>query len=152
VQKRRDVDRIHDELEELFADLWQVPGFAGLRRGFRPQVDCFRTEESPAVTLVLDLAGIDPDQVSIEVTERTVLVSGVRRRPELGCRVSYRQMEIEYGPFQRRVTLAEDVDPSGAEATYERGLLTVAMPLAQKPRTGRVTIALGQKKGARGQD
>lgn len=152
MQKRRDVDRIHDELEELFADLWQVPGFAGLRRGFRPQVDCFRTEEPPAVTLVLDLAGIDPDQVSIEVTERTVLVSGVRRRPELGCRVSYRQMEIEYGPFQRRVTLAEDVDPSSAEATYERGLLTVAMPLAQKPRTGRVTIALGEKKGARGQD
>jgi HSP20 family molecular chaperone IbpA len=61
-------------------------------------------------------------------------------------------MEIEYGPFQRRVTLAEDVDASGAEATYERGLLTVAIPLAQKPRTGRVTIALGQKKGAQGQD
>jgi HSP20 family protein len=146
VQKRRDVDRIHEELEELFADLWQVPGFAGLRRGFRPQVDCFRTEEPPAVTLVIDLAGIDPEQVSIEVTERTVLVSGVRRRPELECRVSYRQMEIEYGSFQRRVMLAEDVDPSRSEATYERGLLRVVMPLAQRPRTGRITIALGQKE------
>jgi HSP20 family protein len=146
VQKRRDVDRIHEELEELFADLWQVPGFAGLRRGFRPQVDCFRTEEPPAVTLVIELAGIDPEQVSIEVTERTVLVSGARRRPELECRVSYRQMEIEYGPFQRRVMLAEDVDPSRAEATYERGLLRVVMPLAQRPRTGRITIALGQKE------
>jgi HSP20 family molecular chaperone IbpA len=146
VQKRRDVDRIQDELEELFADLWQVPGFAGLRRGFRPQVDCFRTEEPPAVTLVVDLAGTDPDQVSIEVTERTVLISGVRLRPKLGCRVSYRQMEIEYGPFQRRVTLAENVDPSGAEAAYQRGLLTVVMPLAQKPRTGRITIALGQEE------
>jgi HSP20 family protein len=144
VEKRRDVDRIQDELEELFAELWQVPGFAGLRRGFRPPVDCFRTEEPPAVTLVLDLAGIDPEQVSIEVTERTVLVSGVRRRPEPERRVSYRQMEIEYGPFQRRVVLAEDVDPSGAEATYERGLLTVVMPLARKPRTGRITIALGK--------
>jgi HSP20 family protein len=146
VQKRRDVELIHEELEELFADLWQVPGFAGLRRGFRPQVDCFRTEEPPAVTLVVDLAGIDPEQVSIQVTERTVLVSGVRRRPELTCPVSYRQMEIEYGQFQRRVTLAEDVDPSRAEATYERGLLSVVMPLAQTPRTGRITIALGQKE------
>jgi HSP20 family protein len=146
VRKRRDVELIHEELEELFADLWQVPGFAGLRRGFRPQVDCFRTEEPPAVTLVVDLAGIDPEQVSIQVTERTVLVSGVRRRPELTCPVSYRQMEIEYGQFQRRVTLAEDVDPSRAEATYERGLLSVVMPLAQTPRTGRITIALGQKE------
>jgi HSP20 family protein len=146
MQKRRDVNRIHEELEELFADLWQVPGFAGLRRGFRPQVDCFRSEEPQAVTLVVDLSGIDPEQVSIEVTERTVLLSGVRLRPKLGCRVSYRQMEIEYGPFQRRVTLAEDVDPARAEATYEAGLLTVVMPLAQKPPTGRIQIALGRKE------
>jgi HSP20 family protein len=139
---------MHEELEELFADLWQVPGFAGLRRGFRPQVDCFRTEDPPAVTLVVDLAGVDPEQVSIEVGERTVLVSGVRRRPEPGCKVSYRQMEIEYGPFQRRVALAEDVDPSGAEASYERGLLRVVLPLAQRPRTGRITIALGGKDTA----
>jgi HSP20 family protein len=140
VHKRRDVGQIHEELEELFADLWQVPGFAGMRRGFRPQVDCYRTEEPPAVTVVVELPGVEPGDVSVEVTERTVVISGLRRRPTLATRVSYRQMEIEYGPFQRRVTLAEDVEPAGAEATYERGLLTVVLPLAQKPRTGRVTI------------
>jgi HSP20 family protein len=146
MQKRRDVRHIHEELEELFADLWQVPGFAGLRQGFRPQVDCYRTEEPPAVTLVVDLAGVDPEQVSIEVTERTVVISGARRRPPLTRRVSYRQMEIEYGPFQRRVALAEDVDPAAGEATYERGLLTVVLPLAQKPPAGRVVIDLGGKE------
>jgi len=146
MQKRRDVRHIHEELEELFADLWQVPGFAGLRQGFRPQVDCYRAEEPPAVTLVVDLAGVDPEQVSIEVTERTVVLSGVRRRPPLTRRVSYRQMEIEYGPFQRRVALAEDVDPAAGEATYERGLLTVVLPLAQKPPAGRVVIDLGGKE------
>jgi HSP20 family protein len=145
VQKRRDVRQIHEELEELFADLWQVPGFAGLRQGFRPQVDCYRTEEPPGVTVIADLPGVDPEQVSIEVSERTVLISGVRRRPQPNCRVSYRQMEIEYGPFQRRITLAEDVDPTGGEATYDRGLLTVVLPLAKKPPVGRVTIVLGRK-------
>ena len=144
---RRDVGRIHEELEELFADLWRVPGFAGLRRGFRPNVDCYRTEEPAAVKLVAELPGVDPDDVSIEVTDRTVQIVGVRRRPPLATRVSYRQMEIEYGPFQRRVTLAEDVDPAGAEATYERGLLMVVLPLARKPRAGRVTIELGTKGG-----
>jgi HSP20 family protein len=148
VHKGRDVDRIQEELEELFADLWQVPGFAGLRRGFRPHVDCYRTDEPPAVTVVVELSGVEPNDVSIEVTERTVLISGVRRRPSLECRVSYRQMEIEYGPFQRKLTLAEDVDPTGAEATYERGLVTVILPLAQKPRAGRVTIVL-TKEGTR---
>jgi HSP20 family protein len=144
VHKRRDVERFHEELEELFADLWQVPGFAGLRRGFRPHVDCYRSEDPPAVTVVVQLPGIDPGDVSVEVTEGTVVIGGVRRRPTLKSRVSYRQMEIEYGPFQRRVTLAEDVDPAGAEATYERGLLTVVLPLAQKPRGGSVTIRLAE--------
>jgi HSP20 family protein len=135
---------MHEELEELFADLWQVPGFAGLRRGFRPQVDCYRTDDPPAVTILVDLAGIQPEEVSIEVTERTVSLSGVRPRPPHTGSISYRQMEIEYGSFQRRVTLAEDVDPAGAQATYERGLLKVVLPLAQKPRTGRITIVVGR--------
>ena len=140
---------MHEELEELFADLWQVPGFAGLRRGFRPHVDCYRTEDPPAVTIVVDLAGVDPEHVAIEVTERTVLISGVRSRLPLGRGASYRQMEIEYGQFQRRVQLAEDVDPAGAEATYERGLLKIVLPLAQKPRTGRITIAFSRETRSR---
>jgi HSP20 family protein len=142
---KRDVDRLQQELEELFSDMWQVPGFAGLRRGFRPHVDCYRSDEPPAVTVVVDLAGIDPNNVEIVVTDRTVVVSGERRRPGLARRVSYRQMEIEYGPFQRRISLAEDVDPAAAEATYEQGLLKVVMPLAQKPRSGKVSIALGER-------
>lgn len=144
----RDVDRLQEELEELFADLWQVPGFVGRRHGFRPHVDCFRTEEPGTVTVVIDLAGIDPEDVEIAVSERTVTIAGVRRRMPHGCRVSYRQMEIEYGSFQRRISLAEDVDPEKAEARYERGLLTVVMPLAAKPRTGRVTIVLGETRGS----
>jgi HSP20 family protein len=95
------------------------------------------------VTVLVDLAGVDPDSVDVVVTERTVVISGERRRPVLACRVSYRQMEIEYGPFQRRVSLAENVDPRAAEATYERGLLRILLPLAQRPRTGKVSIALG---------
>jgi HSP20 family molecular chaperone IbpA len=82
------VNQLQEELEELFADLWQVPGFAGLRRGFRPHVDCYRSEEPPAVTIVVDLAGIEPDGVEVAVTERTVVINGVRRRPKLACAAS----------------------------------------------------------------
>src|SRR6476646_5678049 len=144
--QRRDADRIQEELDELFADLWQVPGFVGRRHGFRPHVDCFRSERPDAVTVVVELAGIDPEDVEIAVSERTVTIAGTRRRPPHACRVSYRQMEIEYGLFQRRIALAEDVDPERAEALYERGLLTVVMPLTPKPRAGRILIVLGDWK------
>jgi HSP20 family protein len=142
--KRRDV--FPEQLEELFADLWQLPGFAASRRGYRPAVDCFRTEDPPAVTVVVDLSGIDPKDVEITVSERTVNIAGERRRPRHEGRVSYRHMEIEYGPFQRRVVLAEDVDPEGAEAHYDRGQLTIVMPLAQKPCAGRIMIVLGRRE------
>ena len=70
VPPRRDIDRLQSEIEELFADLWQVPRFTGMRAGFRPQVDCFRTDDPPTLTVVVELAGDRPRQPRIEVAER----------------------------------------------------------------------------------
>jgi HSP20 family protein len=140
--KRRKVQPA--ELEEFFAELWQ-PRFV-TRGGYRPHVDCYRSDDPPTVTVVVDLPGIDPAAVEITVSERTVTIVGERRRPRRESRVSYRQMEIEYGPFQRRVSLAEDVDPDTAEAHYERGQLVIVMPLARRPCTGRILIVLGENR------
>src|SRR5579885_3028903 len=130
---RRDVDRLQEEIEELFADLWQVPRFSGLRHGFRPNVDCFHTDEPHALTVVVELPGVDPDSVRVMVGgERLLVIAGERKRPQVSGRV-YQQMEIEYGPFQRQVRLAEDVEPAQAKATFERGILTVELPVADKP-------------------
>ncbi|MBA2462970.1 MAG: Hsp20/alpha crystallin family protein [Actinobacteria bacterium] len=129
---RRDIDRLQGEIEELFADLWQVPRFSGLRHGFRPTVDCFHSAEPHQLTVVLELAGIDADDVEIVVEERSLTVAGERRRPRVDGQV-YQQMEIEYGLFQRRIQLSEDVDVTKATASYERGLLTVTLPIAERP-------------------
>ena len=132
--RRRNLDDLQGEIQELFADMWQVPGFSGLRHGYRPQCDCFRTEDPPALNLVLELPGMDPDSVELLVTGRSFVVAGERERPIVpGAR--YQQMEIEYGAFQRRIDLGEDVDPKRATATYERGLLRVVLPLAERAST-----------------
>jgi HSP20 family protein len=131
VSKRRDIDRLRGEIDQLFADLWQLPRFAGLRTGFRPQVDCLRCDDPPRLLVVADLAGVDPADVELLITGRDLLISGERLRPgPTGAR--YQQMEIDYGQFQRALTLPEDVDAERAEARYERGLLTITMPLAER--------------------
>jgi HSP20 family protein len=145
--ERREV--LPEQLEELFAELWQLPGFAGRRGRYRPAVDCFRTEDPAAVTVLVDLSGIDPGDVEITVSERTVSIAGVRRRPRHEGHVSYRQMEIEYGSFCRRVSLAEDVDSEQAEAHYDRGQLRIVMPVAQRAPTGRILIALADHEERR---
>jgi HSP20 family protein len=127
--RRRNSDDLRSEIQELFADLWQVPGFSGLRHGFRPQCDCFRTDDPPTLHVVLELPGLDPDTIEVAVSGRSFIVAGTRERPKAaGAR--YQQMEIAYGPFQRRIELGDDVDPTRAIATYERGLLKVDLPLA----------------------
>jgi HSP20 family protein len=143
VTSRHDIDRLQSELGEFFDDLWRRPRFARPRRGFRPALDCFRTEDPAELHVVVELAGVDPEDVHILATETALLLTGVRRRPKAECRVSHYVLEVEYGPFERQIPLPEDVDPSAARATYERGLLTIVLPVAAKPvPRERVAIAV----------
>jgi len=140
VMARDPIDRLRGEMEELFADLWQVPRFTRRRGGFRPQIDSYRTERPATLTVVVELAGIDPSKIQIFADERTLVVSGERRRPRCTGRF-YQQMEIDYGRFQRQVALSDDIDVSASKATYRRGVLTIVLPLAKKPVPAeRVTI------------
>jgi HSP20 family protein len=126
--RRRD---LREEIDELFADLWQVSRLGGLRRGFRPQLDCFLTQDPPAFTVIVDIAGVDPEHVSVSTAEGALVISGERGRTDCSGG-TYQQMEIEYGSFQRVIQLPKDADTSQAEATYEKGLLRIVIPIAQR--------------------
>ena len=132
MEKRRDFEHAAEEIEQLFADLWQVFPFSrSLRRGYRPEVDVYRSEDPPTLTVQVELPGVDPEDVQLVASPQALLIAGERRRPKGGGH--YQQMEIEYGPFQRQITLAEDIDPEEATASYERGMLTVRLPIAPQP-------------------
>ena len=129
---RDPIDRLRVEMEELFNDLWQVPRFARGQGGFRPQVDCYRTERPAAFHVIVELAGVDPAKIQVFADEGTLIVSGERRRPRCAGRI-YQQMEIDYGRFTRQVALGADIDVEASKATYKRGVLTIVLPLAKKP-------------------
>jgi HSP20 family protein len=133
VDKPRDIRDTAEEIEELFADLWQVFPFSrGARRGYRPQVDVLHNDGRDALTVLVELPGVDPDTVKLIATPRALVIAGERPRPtQYG---HHEQLEIEYGPFQRKVVLSQDVDPERASATYERGILRVVLPVAPRPQ------------------
>lgn len=120
---------MQDEVQELIDELWQVPRFSGLRRGFRPQVDVVRTDDPAEFRIVVELPGVDPDDVKLYADDQTLAIGGERRRGYAG---RYFHMEIDYGPFQRRVRFPERVDPERANAEYHRGLLTITIPIASR--------------------
>jgi HSP20 family protein len=141
MRRRDDIDRLHDEIKELVDELWHLPRFAGGgRRGFRPQVDCIRSEEPPTLHVVVELPGVDPASIKVVAADRMLVVAGERRPPISG---RYHQLEIEYGPFQRRIPLDEAVDTEAASARYENGMLIVELPIApERPKGERVAIAI----------
>jgi HSP20 family protein len=136
---RRDIDRLQGEIEELFADLWQVPRFAGMRSGFRPAVDVWFTEDPPQLVVVVELAGVDPGSIEIGVEERALTIAGTRGRPRVPGQV-YQQAEIEYGHFERRILLEQNIDAAAATAAYDAGMLRITLPVAARPPTGQAVV------------
>lgn len=131
---RRDIERFQAELDELFEDLWRGPRFAGHRSGFRPHVDIFVTEDPAELTIVAELAGVDPEEVGLVVAGDKLVISGRRGRvgPDPEHTVSWYQAEIARGHFERRVRLPANADAAAARASYARGLLTIVLPLAPR--------------------
>jgi HSP20 family protein len=141
VTGRRDVDRLRSELEDLFNEVWRAPRFAA-RRCLRPAVDCYRTTDPAEFVVVVELPGVDPDTVKVIAADRWLHVVGERRRPRAGKGGQiYQQMEIDYGPFERRIQLVDDVETENGAASYEQGLLRIVFPIAPRPAPrGRVPI------------
>jgi HSP20 family protein len=76
-----------------------------------------------------ELAGIDPDELSLEIQGRELTIAG-HRRPENAQGRVYQQLEIEHGAFHRTIALGADVRAEEARAVYEDGFLQVELPIA----------------------
>jgi HSP20 family protein len=127
-------ERMWREMDELLGDPFAEQRGRPRRAqpGFQPRVDvyyCGGGGDEPRAIVKAELAGVDIDSVSLEVSGRELIISGERPVQETEGRV-YQQVEIEAGPFRRRVELGTDVVAERAKASYDDGILRVELPLA----------------------
>jgi HSP20 family protein len=151
VAKERDLfanfERMRREIDELFGDVWSRAGLSPRQHvGFHPRVDVYYCGEPSKAIVKADLAGVDVDNVRLEVRGRVLVISGERRPRDTEGRV-YQQIEIEHGPFVREIQLGTDVDAERARATYEDGILRVELPLAETPDEPRQVPISGVSDG-----
>jgi HSP20 family protein len=132
-------DRMRREMDELFGDPFDRRLTPQRHGGFSPAVDVYYTSDPPRAVVRVDLAGIDPAEIALEIRGRELILAG-RRPPEGGEDRVYQQLEIQNGPFRRVVALGADVDADAASAAYEDGLLVVELPLARPKRPRAVPI------------
>jgi HSP20 family protein len=132
-------ERMRREIDELFGDVFERTGF-GPGRAFTPEVDVYYCGQPARAIVKAELAGVDIDEVSLEIRGRQLIIAGVRRAQEAAGRL-YQQIEIAHGPFRRVVELGADVEAEKAAASYEDGILRVEIPLVQhEDATRRIPI------------
>jgi HSP20 family protein len=144
-------DRVRRQIDELFGDVWTRAGLSPHRRAFSPRVDVYYSGDPPKAVIKADLAGVNPEEVNLEVRGRVLVISGERRAHETEGRV-YQQLEIGHGPFAREIQLGTDVLAEQARATYEDGILRVELPLADPREGGRQVRIESQAEDEQGRD
>jgi HSP20 family protein len=139
-------ERMRREMDELFGDVFGAAlGRVGRNHGgFSPAVDVYYTGDPPRAVVHAELAGIDIDEIGLEIEGRELIIAGHRRPADAEGRV-YQQLEIDFGPFRRSIPLGADVVADQAQATYRDGILTVELPLA-RPEPRQVPIDVESAK------
>ena len=139
-------ERMRREMDELFGDVFDRTGLAPAKRGgFSPAVDVFYQGDPPRAVVQAELAGIDPDELTLEIEGRELVIAGHRRPDDAEGRL-YQQLEIDFGPFRRVIPLGAEVLPDQARATYTDGILRIELPLARpevRSRSVPIEVARG---------
>lgn len=98
------------------------------RNVFEPPTDLYETQES--IIIRVEVAGLkgSSGDVSVEIQDDILTVSGEREDPAAGTARRYEQIEIETGSFERTIRLSCPVDETAASAKYDDGFLVIRLP------------------------
>jgi HSP20 family protein len=129
--------RMRREVDQMLGDSWSRGAYVSRRTtGFSPNVDVYYSGDPQRAVVKVDLAGVDLEEIGIEVSGRQLAIVGERPVQETEGRV-YQQVEIPSGPFRRIVELQVEVDADRAKATYQDGVLRIELPLRDPSETAR---------------
>ena len=92
-----------------------------------PRIDVF--ERDGRLVTRVDLPGMKKDDVSVEVTDGHLVLSGERRREIEDSKENQYRSEREYGSFYRAVPLPDGVKVEDVKASFANGVLEVSLPL-----------------------
>lgn len=125
-------DRMHSDILRAFADSCEIASRQRYFGGrYSPAADAFFDERTRELVARFELPGVTLEEIELLVDRRELVVRGERSFVTAEGRV-YQQVEMDYGPFERRVRITVDVDPEATTATYEAGILEVRMALAER--------------------
>ncbi|GAA2069656.1 Hsp20/alpha crystallin family protein [Streptomyces albiaxialis] len=101
--------------------------------------------EGDEYVLTIDLPGVTPDAIDIDV-ERNMLTVKAERRPQTKSdKVQVELAERPLGVFSRQVMLADTLDTERIDAAYDAGVLTVRIPITERAKPRKITVGTGSE-------
>jgi HSP20 family protein len=136
----RDLVSIQDELNRLFGRTFAGseptrPSGAG---AWMPSMDVYETEDRIVATL--ELPGIEPGDVEVSVEDSTLSVSGSRELSSEVKEENVHRLERRYGSFTRAITLPTTADTDKVEASFDKGVLTIAVPKVERAKAKKILV------------
>jgi HSP20 family protein len=105
----------------------------------RPSFPMDAYRHGDTVVVHFDLPGVDPSSIDLEYERQALTVTAERSwRPVEGDQLL--AAERVHGRFQRQLLLGDGLDAERMHATYEHGVLTVTIPVAEKAKPRKVQI------------
>lgn len=95
-------------------------------------IDLYETPNEIIIQTLI--AGVLPENLSIDITRDTVKITGRREEGKDVSKDSYHVRELYWGAFERTVDLPEEVEIDAAEAIERHGMLNIKMPKIDKRR------------------
>jgi HSP20 family protein len=124
------------ELDRLTQQLFGQNG-TWARPAMMP-MDAYRRGEQYVVHF--DLPGVDTSSIDLNV-EQNVLTVKAERTPAYGEDVELQVAERPRGVFSRQLFLGDTLDAERVEATYDAGVLTLRIPIAERAKPRKIEIA-----------
>lgn len=120
------------DFDRLSRQVW-----GNTRTNFMP-ADAYRRGDR--FYLHIDLPGVDPESIDVEVEKNTLTVSAERRWEREG-EEQVLLNERPTGSFSRQFFLGESLDTDAIEAGYDHGVLTLAIPVAETAKARKIAVS-----------
>jgi HSP20 family protein len=105
---------------------------------WRPNIDVY--ESIDEIIILADLAGLNKEELHIEIDHRKIKIAGVRKAIADLKSARYRLAEIPRGYFERSIALPETVDAESAIASYADGVLMIRVNKLVANKARRIEI------------
>lgn len=123
-------ERVDDFIDRVFG-LASAPRY-GLQQTWRPSLDVYRVADG--IEVIAELPGVAESELQVVAENGRLRIAGTRQPTRLPPPAEALQLEIDYGPFERVITLPADADPEHITANFQHGLLTIHVPVRERRR------------------